>query len=78
MNLIGVAVFPSTAFIGVELFHMPLLDFVPAFFLVCGLAGWPYLARRAPYTFWIVVCGIWMAGALFGAVLLQIIKKFIA
>lgn len=38
-NLIGVALFPSVFFIGVEIFHIPFLVFVPLFFLVCGLAG---------------------------------------
>ena len=48
MNLIGVAVFPTAFFIGGEIFHVPFWVFVPFLFLVGGLAGWPYLTRRAP------------------------------
>ena len=74
MNLIGVAVFPSVFIIGEEIFHIPFLVFAPLFFLALGLAGWPYLTRRAPHSFWIVACGIYMGGGLLAVFLLQILN----
>jgi hypothetical protein len=52
------------------------LVFVPFFFLVCGIAGWPVVTRHAPYMFWIVAMSIWMGGGLLAVILLQIIKAF--
>jgi hypothetical protein len=74
VNLLGVALFPSACFIGIEVYRVSFWVFLPFFFLVCGLAGWPYLTRRAPYAFWLVACGIWMAGVMLGGLLLEIIK----
>jgi hypothetical protein len=73
-NLVGLAIFPSAFFVGSDIFHISFWFFVPLFFIVNGIAAWPYLTRRAPYGFWAVACAIWMAGALFAGVLLMIIK----
>ena len=81
VNLIGVAVFPFVFFIGGGVFHFPFLVIAPLFFVLCGLACWPVLTRRAPYSFWIVACGIWTAAgflAFLALVLFKIVKAFVA
>jgi hypothetical protein len=85
-NLIGVALFPSVFFLSVG----PLRSFlsvsgqavfaclIPFFFAVSLHAGWPYLRHRAPYTFWLVACAVWMAGGVLGLILLGVINAIIA
>jgi hypothetical protein len=73
-NLIGIAIFPPATFIGVEILHIPALIFVPFFFAALGIAGWPYLTRRAPYMFWIIALGVWMGAAVIGITAVQIIR----
>ena len=85
-NLIGVAVFPSVFFLSIgplrALWSVPFpalfLVLIPVFFAVCIHAGWPYLRHRAPYTFWIIACGVWMAGAVLGLILLGVVNAIAA
>ncbi len=77
-NLIGVAVFPFLFFIGAGIFHISFWILAPCFFGACGLAAWPYLTRRAPYTFWVIACAIWAAGGFVAFILLLIVKAFAA
>jgi hypothetical protein len=77
-HLIGVALFPIVAFAGIEIFHLPFGALIPVFFAVNFLAAWPYLARRAPYTFWLTAMGVWMAAAFVGLLLLQLLRFILA
>ena len=72
-HLIGVAIFPSLFFVGFR-YHVPFPVFILPFLAVAIHAGWPYLGRRAPYTFWLVSCGALIAGAVLGLILLGVIN----
>jgi hypothetical protein len=75
-NLIGVAVFPPVFFIGIGVLRLPGLAFVPFFFAVSLLAAWPYFTKKAPYMFWIVAMGVWMASATASVMLLGLLAIF--
>lgn len=77
-NMIGVALFPSVSFIGGEVFHIPFEVFLLPFFAVFLHAGWPCFKGKAPYMFWIVALGIYMAGGYVAIILLEIIRAFTA
>ena len=74
-NLIGVALFPSVFFLSLTFAPVPVpvifAFLMPMFFAVSLHAGWPYLRQGAPYTFWLVACGAWMAGAVLSLMLLE-------
>ena len=72
-HLIGIAILPSVALTGFR-YHVPFPVMVILFLAAALHAGWPYLRGRAPYSFWIVACGVWMAGAVVGLALLAAIN----
>jgi hypothetical protein len=73
-TLIGLAVFPTMSMIGEKLMHIPFDFFALPFFAVCLLAVWPSFTKRAPYSFWIVACGVWLLGGIIAAILWQLIR----
>jgi hypothetical protein len=73
-NLIGLAVLPSLISLGEKRFGIPFSAFLLPFFAAFLLAAWPCLKRNAPYTFWIVACGVWMAGVFAGGILFHALK----
>ncbi len=72
-NLIGLAVFPPVAFIGIGGFELPSALFMPCFFAAGLPALWPYLTKRTPYSFWIVAMGVWMASSMISVMLMVIL-----
>ena len=72
-HLIGVAVFPSILTLGGRWFHFPVWIIPPFFFAVMFYAMWPTITKRAPYTFWIVTCGVWMGGGILAGVVASIV-----
>ena len=76
--LIGLAAFPSAVGVAGELFHVPYEYFALPFFAVALLAGWPYFSGRAPYTFWLVACGIWLLGGIAAALASQIVRALVS
>jgi hypothetical protein len=73
-NLIGIATFPAVSILGDRYLHLPPLVFIPIFIAVSLHALWPYLARRAPYSFWLVACGVYMGGAVFAVLVIGLIS----
>jgi hypothetical protein len=71
--LIGLAIFPTALMLGDKLFHLPFEAFILPFFAVGLLAGWPHFSGRAPYTFWLVACFVWLLGGLVGIALTQLV-----
>jgi hypothetical protein len=59
--------------IGGEYFKIPFEFFIFPFFGVGFLAGWPVLSGRAPYSFWLVAMGLWLASGICASILLQLI-----
>jgi hypothetical protein len=59
--LLGVALFPPSMFLGVEILGVPSEVFVvPLLIVVVPLQG-ALVRGRVPYTLWIVAMGIWAA-----------------
>ncbi len=77
-NLIGVAVFPAVASVGMKIFHVPFPVFLAFFVLVWGPAVLANLNGRAPNMLLTIMWGIWMGGVMLAFILLQIIKAFVA
>jgi len=75
LNLVALGVYPTFAFIGLELFG-PQAGFVlvPSFFIVGFLGLLPVIRRRAPFAFWIMAMAIWCAGAFPAMVLGQLVR----
>lgn len=76
--LIGLAAFPGVVMVAGELFHVPFEYFALPFFAVALLASWPYFSGRAPYTFWIVACVVWLLGGIVGALVFQIFRALVS
>ncbi len=72
--LVGIALFPSAAFIGGDVFHIPFEFFMLPFFAVTFLAAWPSYSGRAPYSFWLVAMVVYMLGGGLAAALVQVIR----
>jgi hypothetical protein len=77
-TLIGLALFPTTVVIGAGVWHIPDEFFILPFFGVSILAGWPLLARRAPYSFWLVAMGVWLSGGIVAAMLSELFRAVTA
>jgi hypothetical protein len=75
--MLGLALFPSIAFPAVELFHVPFPFVLPIFFAVTLLAAWPYYRKQAPYAFWLVALGVWMAAGFLGILVLQLLRLLV-
>jgi hypothetical protein len=75
--LIGIALFPWVACFGVEVFHIPGEYIAALFFGVAFLAGWPWLGLKAPYSFWIFACGIYMMAFIQAILVLHLFKTII-
>jgi hypothetical protein len=73
-SLIGIALFPSVAFIGGDVLHIAFEYFVLPFFAVTFLAAWPWFSGRAPYSFWLVALVVYMLGGLFAVLLVQVAR----
>ena len=72
--LVGLAVFPTAVMLGEKLLHLPFEVFILPFFAVGLLAGWPHFSGRAPYTFWLVACLVWLLGGVVGIALTQLVR----
>jgi len=72
--LIGVALFPSFAFISTSVYKLPFDYLIIPFIVVSFLAAWPMSSGKASYAFWIVAMIVFMAGAFLAALLSQILK----
>lgn len=72
--LIGIALFPTVAFVGGDVLHIPFDYLVVPFFAVCFLAAWPFLSGRAPYTFWMVAMLVYFVGGFLAALLVDAIR----
>jgi hypothetical protein len=77
-TLLGVALFPPIFFVGGELLHVPFEVFMLPFFAVAFLAGWPWFSGRAPYSFWLVACGVWLLGGILAVILGGLIRAIMA
>jgi len=75
--LVVIALFPTMAFVGGEFLHIPFDYLMLPFFIVCFLAGWPYLSGKAPFSFWIVAGLVYLAGGLFAALLTHVIRAVV-
>ena len=62
----GLVLFPPIAIPAITIFQVPFPFIAVPFFAVSFLAGWPWLAKRAPYSFWLVAMAVWMASGVFG------------
>jgi len=58
--MIGIAAFPPVFIIGPVFIDLSQLPIIPLFFAVSLLALWPYFAKKAPYSLWLVAMAIWM------------------
>lgn len=76
-TLIGLAAFPTLVLVAGEMLHVPFEFFVLPFFAVALLAGWPYFSGKAPYSFWIVACGVWLLGGIAAAIVAQAIRMLL-
>ena len=65
-SLAGVATFGPLLLVTDTFIEIPFWIVLFPFFLVMGLAMWPWLSGRAPYTFWVLALGVWMAGGFVG------------
>jgi len=72
--LLGIVLFPPLAFSAVELLHVPFPLLIVPFFAVTFLAMWPWFAKRAPYSFWLVAMGLWTAAGFVGILVLQFLR----
>jgi hypothetical protein len=50
---------------------------VVAFFSASFYAMWPWLTRRAKYSFWIAACGLYLAGGIVAALAGAVIRAFL-
>lgn len=76
--LIGIALFPTAAFVGGDFLQIPFEYFILPFFVVCFLAGWPYLSGKAPYSFWLAAMLVYMLGGFLAVLLSQVIRAALA
>jgi uncharacterized membrane protein YozB (DUF420 family) len=72
--MLGLALFPSMAFPAVEIFHVPFPFVILPFIAVNLLAAWPWYAKRAPYAFWLVAMGVWMAAGFVGVLVSLLLR----
>jgi hypothetical protein len=73
-HLVGVAVFPFVAFFG-DRFHIPFPALALLFFASALYAMWPCFMRRAPYSFWLVACAIYLASGALAVVLVSLLGR---
>ena len=57
--LIGIVSFPFLL-LAVEFLALPDVVLLPLFFVCVIPASWPWLAKDAPYSFWIVAMALWL------------------
>ena len=76
-TIIGLAAFPTILFVGGEYFRVPFEYFALPFFAVGLLAGWPYFSGRAPFSYCIVLGGIWLLGGVVAAVIAQAMQALV-
>jgi hypothetical protein len=75
--LIGLAVFPTALMAGNKVFQLSFEVFILPFFAVGFLAGWPHFSGRAPYTFWLIACLVWLLGGFVGIAVTQLLMTLI-
>ena len=73
-SLAGVAILGPVLLVTSRFIEIPFWIVLVPFFVVMGLAMWPWLSGRAPYTFWILAVGVWVAGGLVGTLTLRLIN----
>ena len=73
-SLAGVAIFGPVLLVTDRFIEISFWVVILPFFIVMGLAMWPWLSGRAPYTFWILACGIWLTGGLVGTLAIRVIN----
>jgi hypothetical protein len=76
-TLIGLAAFPTVLFVLGERYQMPFEYFALPFFAVGLLAGWPYFSGRAPFSFCLVLGGVWMAAGIVATLIAQLMRTFV-
>jgi hypothetical protein len=72
--LIGIALFPSAAFVGGDVLHIAFEYFALPFFAASFLAAWPWFSGRAPYSFWLVAVVVYMLGGFLAVLLVQLVR----
>jgi hypothetical protein len=75
-TLIGLAVFPAALVFG-DRYGVPFEYFALPFFAAGLLAGWPYLSGRAPFSFWIVAGGVWLAAGIAAALIAYVVGALV-
>jgi hypothetical protein len=58
--LIGVAVVPPFMAIG-HVLGIPFVVLAVPMFVAAGIAMWPWLSGREPFSFWGAACCVWLA-----------------
>lgn len=77
-TLIGLAAFPTVLFVLGEFFRVPFEYFALPFFAVGLLAAWPYFSGRAPFSFCIVLGGVWLAAGIVAALIAQLVRALVS
>lgn len=71
------AAFPTILFVAGEFFKVPFEYFALPFFAVGLLAGWPYFSGRAPFSFCLVLGGVWLLAGVVAAIVAQGIRALV-
>lgn len=78
MAFIGIALFPTIFFVGVDVLQIPFDYLVLPFFAVSFLAAWPCLSGKAPYSFWFVAMLVYLASGFIAIFLTHAIRLALA
>ncbi len=78
-NLVVTALFPLFCFLGIEWFGMPPQVIMVSFFATFFIAAWPCgrQENRAPYSYWLVSCAVYMAGAVAAMLVNGLLKSLL-